>query len=98
MPHSSKMLYLTICHIHRLIGPQQTQNISITFIQCWTNVKDVGPTLYKCYTNVQFQITDCNPETANVGEFQTRQGVFIQLYTCATHSDKIDPKVYFAVF
>ena len=31
---------------------QQTQNICITFIQCWTNVEDVGPTLYKCYTNV----------------------------------------------
>ena len=31
---------------------RQTQNICITFIQCWTNVEDVGPTLYKCYTNV----------------------------------------------
>ena len=31
---------------------RQTQNIFITFIQCWTNVEDVGPTLYKCYTNV----------------------------------------------
>ena len=31
---------------------QQTQNICITFIQCWSNVEDVGPTLYKCYTNV----------------------------------------------
>ena len=31
---------------------QQTQNIHITLIQCWTNVFDVGPTLYKCYTNV----------------------------------------------
>ena len=31
---------------------QQTQNICITFIQCWTNVEDVGPALYKCYTNV----------------------------------------------
>ena len=28
------------------------QTICITFIQCWTNVFDVGPTLYKCYTNV----------------------------------------------
>ena len=27
-------------------------NICITFVQCWTNVEDVGPTLYKCYTNV----------------------------------------------
>ena len=22
------------------------------FMQCWTNVENVGPTLYKCYTNV----------------------------------------------
>ena len=32
--------------------PVKTKNICITFIQCWTNVEDVGPTLYKCYTNV----------------------------------------------
>ena len=31
---------------------QQTQNICITLVQCWTSVEDVGPTLYKCYTNV----------------------------------------------
>ena len=31
---------------------QKTQNICITFVQCRTNVEDVGPTLYKCYTNV----------------------------------------------
>ena len=31
---------------------RQTQNICITFIQRWPNVEDVGPTLYKCYTNV----------------------------------------------
>ena len=31
---------------------QQAQNICITFIQGWTNVKDVGPTLHKCYTNI----------------------------------------------
>ena len=31
---------------------QQTQSICITFVQCWTNVKDVGTTLYKCYINV----------------------------------------------
>ena len=29
---------------------QQTQNICITFVHCWTNVEDVA--LYKCYTNV----------------------------------------------
>ena len=28
---------------------QQTQNICITFVQCWTSVEDVGPELYKCY-------------------------------------------------
>ena len=31
---------------------QQTQNICITFKQCWANVEDVGPTLYEFYTNV----------------------------------------------
>ena len=31
---------------------QLTQNICITFIQRRTNVEDVGPTLYKCSTNV----------------------------------------------
>ena len=31
---------------------QKTHNICITFVQCWTNGEDVGPTLYKCYKNV----------------------------------------------
>ena len=32
---------------------QQTENIcNITFIQCWANVEDIGPTLYKFYINV----------------------------------------------
>ena len=30
---------------------QQTQNMCITFVQRRPNVKDVGPTLFKCYTN-----------------------------------------------
>ena len=30
---------------------QQTENICITFVQRRPNVFDVGPTLYKCYTN-----------------------------------------------
>ena len=29
---------------------QQKQNMCITFVQGWTNVEDVGPTLYKCYS------------------------------------------------
>ena len=39
-------------HWTRSINTQQTQNICITFIQCRPKVFDVGPTLYKCYTNV----------------------------------------------
>ena len=35
-----------------MITSQQTQTICITFVQCWANVEDVGPTLYKCYTDV----------------------------------------------
>ena len=33
-------------------GRLQTHNICIIFVQCWTNVEDVCPTLYKCYANV----------------------------------------------
>ena len=32
--------------------PQQAQHICITFVQCLTNIKNVGPTFYKCYTTV----------------------------------------------
>ena len=32
--------------------PEQTQNICITLVQRRPNVFDVGPALYKCYTNV----------------------------------------------
>ena len=35
-----------------LIPAQQVQNICITFVQRRSNVFDVGPTLYKWYTNV----------------------------------------------
>ena len=31
-------------------------NICITFMQCWANVDNAGPTLYKCYTNVLCQL------------------------------------------
>ena len=24
----------------------------MTFVQCWTSVEDVGPTLHTCYTNI----------------------------------------------
>ena len=34
-----------------IVNTQQTQNICIQFIQSWTNVKDVGPGLYKCCTH-----------------------------------------------
>ena len=40
----------------RLRSTQQTQNNCITYIQCWTNVEDVGPTLHKCYTSVVFAV------------------------------------------
>ena len=40
---------------------QQTQNMCITFMQRRPKVFDIGPTLYKCYTNVLLtskQLTD----------------------------------------
>ena len=43
-------------------------NICITFIQCRTNVFAVGPTLYKCYTNVLCFLVPCPSQCSyNVG-------------------------------
>ena len=44
--------YLIVSFLRAVIATQQTQNIGITFVQRRPNVFDVGPTLYKCYTNV----------------------------------------------
>ena len=42
----------TTCFKERRAQSQQTQNFCITFVQRRPNVFDVGPTLYKCYTNI----------------------------------------------
>ena len=39
-----------LCNVHN----HQTQNICIAFVQRRPNVFEVGPSLYKCYTNVFF--------------------------------------------
>ena len=39
-------------HIQVIRDFQQSQNSCMIFIQCWANVEDVGPTLYKYHTAV----------------------------------------------
>ena len=43
---------LQVMETPMLMPSNKAQNICIIFVQCWTNVEDVGPTLYKFYTNV----------------------------------------------
>ena len=43
----------------------KTQNICKTFIQCWTNVENVGPSLYKCYTNILRLLGPSRPRYCN---------------------------------
>ena len=49
-----------LCSVHQKFVlsciSMRTQNICITFVQSRPNVFDVGPTLYKCYTNVLFSL------------------------------------------
>ena len=59
---------------------QQTKHIcKPTFVQCWTNVEDVGPTLYKCYiiqmycvcsvhTSIVLLLDICNSVEADIAE------------------------------
>ena len=39
---------LTLCVYRHTVNTTHLYD----FVQCWTNGEDVGPTLYKCYTNV----------------------------------------------
>ena len=48
---------------------QPTQNIWIMFVQRWTSVEDVGPTLYKCYVNVLCLLHGCIYYTCEVTRY-----------------------------
>ena len=50
----SRVHVVTSAVIVLVLRAQQTRNICITFVQCWVNVEDVGPTLFKCNTNILF--------------------------------------------
>ena len=47
-PANTKHLY----NIYTMLDQRQTQKNCIRFKQCWTNVEDIEPSLYKCYKNV----------------------------------------------
>ena len=51
-PHLIFFTFMAIGLLAREINSRQTRNNCITFVQRRPNVFDVGPTLYKCYTNV----------------------------------------------
>ena len=59
---------------------QQTQNICIRFAQRRPNVFDIGPTLYKCYTNILFTLivarsTPTVSSSIVVSRYITRKGL-----------------------
>ena len=68
-----------------LITSRQTQKICVTFAQCWTNVKDVGPTLYKCYTNV-LCLLGCRLLFRDFLTSITTLNVLLFIYLFAIHS------------
>ena len=51
-PNAHIVTQMTITGLPKSMPTQQTRHICITIVQCRPNVFDVGPTLYKCYTNV----------------------------------------------
>ena len=58
---------------------QKTQNICITFMQRRLNVFDVGPTLYKCFTNSNVLNTLSNFNALNTGREEQLQTLCICL-------------------
>ena len=53
------MAYILLLHGHRSITNTITGIASLTFVQWWATLEDVGPTLYKCYTNVVCLLGTC---------------------------------------
>ena len=56
----------------RCYNVEQTRNIFITFVQRRPSVFDVGPTLYKCYTNV----------SCLLASFRGRSAIFVSCGSC----------------
>ena len=50
----------------------------MTFVQCWTNVEDGGPALYKCYTNV-LCLLGCNVMQQNTCACLTSNIIYYNL-------------------
>ena len=65
----------------RNTATQYTQNISITFVQCWTNVEYVGPTLYKCYAYVMWLLGNCH--------VLSRAAVMLILFQCSVQHGRV---------
>ena len=46
-------LYIHVQNVYEyVLNKLLNKFVLLLFVQCWTNVEGVGPTLYKCYTNV----------------------------------------------
>ena len=53
------MAYILLLLGHRSITNTIRGIASLTFVQWWATLEDVGPTLYKCYTNVVCLLGTC---------------------------------------
>ena len=70
--YSISVIWTDIGYIIIRIYTQKTQDICITFVQCWTNVEDVRPALYKC-CNILFVITMLHrPDSGYIKKKQLR--------------------------
>ena len=54
LQHVSSVRHTQTFHPH--FHGRALLDICITFVQCWINVEDVAPTLYKCYTTILWSL------------------------------------------
>ena len=57
----------------------------ITFVQCWTNVEDVGPTLCKCYENVLYLLGFVNKMCVLTSRIENICAYFKQIWVIFNH-------------
>ena len=66
----------------------------IPFIQSWNNIEDVGPTLYKCYTNVLFAGLVREYFSQDKTPSQQTQNICIRFIQCRENVEDVWPTLH----
>ena len=81
------------CLVIVLVKSFPVNNICITFVQCWTNVEDIGPTLYKCYADVLCLLGYISPPRTPCTCLSTNLGSVVSGFQWRANAGRFGPSL-----